>query len=132
MLLRAIHSAPELCSSLVFAPATGANVAAAPAARVQSQPSLLLDTVVDGSDGGEGVEAQLQIKLAAAQVVHNAHLVPASRQVQGGGPTAVAIATCSSDAAGGQQARVGDQPAGDLRTEVMHAHATPKNVPCPL
>jgi hypothetical protein len=50
--------------------------------------------VVDAGDGGERVQAQRQVKLAPAQVVHDAHLVAASRQVQRSGPAAVAVTTC--------------------------------------
>lgn len=50
------------------------------------------DALLDGCDGCEGVEAQLEVKLAAAEVVNNADLVTAGRQVQGGGPATVAVA----------------------------------------
>ena len=37
----------------------------------------LADAVVDGGDGREGLQAQLQVEAPPAQVIHNAHLVAA-------------------------------------------------------
>ncbi len=47
-----------------------------------------------GGNGREGVEAQLQVEGAAAEVVHNADRVAARRQVQRRRPSAVPVPTC--------------------------------------
>lgn len=56
-------------------------------------PPSLAHAVVDGGDGREGIQAQSQVKLAAAQVVHDAHVVAARGQMEGGRPATVAVAT---------------------------------------
>jgi len=55
-------------------------------------PHSLANAVVDRGDWGEGVQAQRQVKLAAAEVVHDRDVVAARGQVQRGGPAAVAVA----------------------------------------
>lgn len=50
---------------------------------------------MDGRNGGERVETQLQVKGAAAEVVNNAHTVATCRQMQRGGPTTVPVTTCA-------------------------------------
>ena len=52
----------------------------------------LAHALVDALDGGQGVEPELVVERAAAHVVHDGHFVPAVRQVQCGGPAAVAVA----------------------------------------
>jgi hypothetical protein len=51
--------------------------------------------LVRGSDGREGVQAQLQVPGAAGEVVQDGHLVAAGGEVEGGGPAAVAVAACT-------------------------------------
>lgn len=46
---------------------------------------------MDGRNGCQSIQAQLQVVVAADQIVHDAHIVPTSRKVQGSGPAAVAI-----------------------------------------
>ena len=50
-----------------------------------------LDARVDGRDGRQRVQAQLQVKRAPAQVVHDADLIPPRAQVQRGRPAAVPV-----------------------------------------
>ena len=67
-----------------------------------SEPGMLcwhgaapLDAVVRGGNGREGVEAQLQVHRAPAQVVHDADRVAARRQVQRSRPPAIPIPACA-------------------------------------
>jgi hypothetical protein len=46
---------------------------------------------MDGCNGGQCLQAQLQVKVPPAQVVHNADVVAASREVQRSGPAAVPV-----------------------------------------
>jgi hypothetical protein len=51
-------------------------------------------TVVRRRDGRERVEAEGEVELAAAEVVDDGDGVAARREVEGGGPAAVAVAAC--------------------------------------
>lgn len=53
-----------------------------------------LHAVVDAGDGRQRVQAQAEVVLPAAQIVHNAHTVAALGQVQCSCPAAVAIPAC--------------------------------------
>jgi hypothetical protein len=74
------------------------NTPAGPAAsthgtRARGAPA---HAVVDGGDGRQRVQPQGEVKLAAAEVVHDTDGVAARRQVQRGGPAAVAVAACGA------------------------------------
>lgn len=74
----------------------------------------LAHALVDAGDGRERVEPQLQVKVAAAQVVHYAHLVPTRAEVQGRGPAAVAVAAWGEGEEGfGSSEKVGDREEGN-------------------
>lgn len=60
---------------------------------VEGSEGVPLDALVGGCDWSERVQPELQVKGAAAQVVHDANCVPARRQMQRGCPSAVAIPT---------------------------------------
>ena len=57
----------------------------------QGPKPVPLDAGVDGGDGGEGVEAELEVILAAHQVVEDANLIPPRAQVQRRRPAAVPV-----------------------------------------
>ena len=59
--------------------------------RMYTHVLLPLHAFVDGRNGRERVEAELQVKVAAAEVVHDAHLVTARRKVQRGRPATIAV-----------------------------------------
>ena len=81
----------------------GARAVGAPTALHRPLLSLSLvplDALVRRRDGRQGVEPQLQVVRPPHQVVHNCNAVAARRQVQGGRPPAVAVATCTRQGRG--------------------------------